>query len=100
MKEPTNGWQTMDSCPRLDYETYLVLVPGWEADHLAVRLALWDPEIGDFNVHMASWNPEPVYWQHLPCEPGETMKSDEERRRVYEEQMASLESEISEGNAQ
>lgn len=88
VKEPTNGWQTMDSCPRVHYEEYLVLVSTGEGRRgLLHRIAMWDPDHDEFVVFHANWDPEPVYWQHLPPVPGETLKSDEERQRLFEEEM-------------
>jgi hypothetical protein len=89
VSEPTNGWQAMESCPCLDYEMYLVLVEHGDGG-LAHKLALFDPEIGDFCIFDASWNAEPVYWQHLPPPPGETMLPDEERRRLFDEDMEQM----------
>lgn len=85
--EPTNGWQPMDSCPRLDYESYLVVARHWDGT-LVREIAMFDPECGDFHIFKSS--AEPIYWQHLPCLPGETLLPDEERQRLFDEQMEEM----------
>jgi hypothetical protein len=89
MREPTNGWQPIENCPRLDYEMYLVLVEHGDGA-LSHKLALWDPESG-WCVFTAAWESEPIYWQHLPPLPGETMLPDEERQRLFDESLERME---------
>jgi hypothetical protein len=72
------AWQPISTAPKNDYEEILVLVNAYDDEGLTHRIAMWDPE-GDgisWNVFMANWDAQPVYWMHLPASP---QTSSEER---------------------
>ena len=60
------GWRLIRTAPQNDYEEILALVRSWDGKELERRIAMWDPEIAEWTVFMASWDAEPVYWQPLP----------------------------------
>lgn len=63
-------WQPITTAPKNDYEDILVAVPRYEDRTLVHRLAMWDPENGEWTVFGANWHPEPVFWMPLPeCPP-------------------------------
>lgn len=65
LKAKTN-WRRMETATPEDYETVLALVRSPDGD-LVHRMAMWDPENGDWTVFMANWDTAPEYW--MPLEP-------------------------------
>ncbi|MFM7010616.1 MAG: hypothetical protein ACKO0Z_15020 [Betaproteobacteria bacterium] len=58
-------WEPIATAPKDNYADILVAVPRYEERELTVRLAMWDPENGDWTVFGCNWNPEPVFWMPL-----------------------------------
>lgn len=63
-------WQPIETAPKDNYVDILVAVPRYDERELTARLAMWDPENGDWTVFGCNWNPAPVFWMPLtPCPP-------------------------------